>query len=155
MVRRIAVRAIVVRDGKLLCVRLKQYTGALSIATETEWWCLPGCGLEVSEPLQKGIERELIEETGIGPTIGNVLFIQQFATPDSDTEHLEFFFHVTNADDYTHIDLAKTSHGDAEIAEIAFVDPRTTNILPDFLRTEDIAARISDGTPKIVDRLPA
>ena len=92
MNRRVAVRAVAVHNGKLLCVRLKPYPGALSTSTEKVWWCLPGGGLDVGESLVKGVEREIIEETGVTPKVGALLYIQQFATPDTDTEHMEFFF---------------------------------------------------------------
>jgi 8-oxo-dGTP diphosphatase len=141
MKRRVSVRGIAVRDGKLLCVRLKPYHGAI----RGDFWCLPGGGLDEVEGLIKGIKREMLEETGVTPTIGALLYMQQFATPETDAEHLEFFFHIVNADDYLHIDLSKTTHGQEEIAEIGFVDPATTAILPKFLTTEDIPAKIAAG----------
>ena len=76
---------------------------------------------------------------------------------DGDREQLEFFFHVTNADDYETLDLASTSHGDIEVAECAFVDPKTTDIKPDFLTTIDIDAAIasSNSTRIAYDGKPA
>lgn len=142
MTRRISIRAIVLHDGKLLCVRLKQYDNNILKASE---WCLPGGGLDEGESLIAGVEREMIEETGVKPRIGELLYVQQFAYNDKD--YLEFFFHVTNADDYLDVDLSKTTHGAYEIAEIAFVDPATTNILPKFLTTEPLAEKASKPSP--------
>jgi uncharacterized protein with ACT and thioredoxin-like domain len=51
----------------------------------------------------------MIEETGIAPKIGKLLFIQQF--DDGEKEHLEFFFHIENVEDYEIVDLEATSHG--------------------------------------------
>jgi len=111
----------------------------------TESWCLPGGGLDEGESLLAGVEREMIEETGVEPKIGELLYVQQFAYNDKD--YLEFFFHVTNADDYVNVDLSKTTHGAHEIAEIAFVDPASTNILPKFLMTEPLAEKASKPSP--------
>lgn len=150
MNRRVAVRAIAMHDGKLLCVRLKRYEGALSTSPMDDWWCLPGGGLEAGEAVVDGITREMREETAIMPKVGGLLYVQQFATPKTQTEHLEFFFHVVNAEDYVHVDLSKTSHGAIEIAEIAFVDPAITNILPEFLRTENLPAKIAAHDPPTI-----
>lgn len=154
MNRRVAVRGISILNGKLLCVRLKPYEGALSTSGDKVWWCLPGGGLESSEPLVRGVRREFVEETGIEPNVGDLLYIQQFSTPDTDTEHLEFFFHITNPEAYLNVDLSKASHGFTEIAEIAYVDTKVTNVLPAFLKTENIKGRIiRKNNPKIFNFL--
>ena len=143
MSRRISVRAIVMHEGKLLCVRLNPYNEVS--ATMRESWCTPGGGLDEGESLLAGLQREMVEETGIPPQIGELLYVQQFAY--NNKEYLEFFFHVTNGADYLHVDLAGTSHGAAEIAEIAFVDPASTKILPTFLTTEPLAQKIAAPSP--------
>src|SRR6476620_9906846 len=111
--RRISVRAIALNEGKLLCCKLKPYKGSLQAEGSKNYWCLPGGGLDPGEALVDGMRREMVEETGIEPVIGNLLYIQQFSFKG--VEYLEFFFHITNAEDYLHIDLSKTSHGEAEI----------------------------------------
>ena len=48
---------------------------------------------------------------------------------------MEFFFHVTNTDDFKQtIDLAKTSHGH-ELMRAEFIDPEQNDLLPEFLQT--------------------
>lgn len=152
MTRRVSVRAIVVHKDKLLCVRLKPYNGVSALMADS--WCTPGGGLDEGEGLIDGIRREMIEETGIAPKVGGLLYIQQFATSHTSSEHLEFFFHITNATDYLDVDLGKTTHGATEIAEIAFVDPAKTPILPEFLTREDIPKKIAaNNSPKIFSYL--
>jgi ADP-ribose pyrophosphatase YjhB (NUDIX family) len=148
MSRRIAVRAVVLDgDGKLFCVRLKAHANH----ELGDFWCLPGGGLDDDESLLDGLRREMIEETAVEPGVGNLLYIQQYA--DADQEYLEFFFHVTNADDYKHkIDLASASHADDEIEEAAFVDPKNTYILPKFLTTEDLVAHVKNNAPTKIFR---
>ena len=89
--------------------------------------------------------REMIEETGVAPEIGNLLFIQQFM--DGEREQLEFFYHITNADDYEVLDLENTSHGAIEVESYGFIDPKTHDIKPTFLCKRDIAAAIADSCP--------
>lgn len=143
MNRRISVRGIALHDGKLLCVRLLPYNGSLQ-AVGGDYWCLPGGGLEDGESLLAGIEREMVEETGIKPVIGKLLFIQQFEFKGKDKEYLELFFHITNAEDYLNVDLSKTTHGEIELAEIGFIDPKAVRVLPTFLATEPLQ-KIADS----------
>jgi len=105
----------------------------------------------MGESLLDGLRREMIEETGIKPTIGKLLFIQQFTdtNPSSKhgmTEQLEFFFSVTNWQDYQHIDLEQTSHGVEEVAECGFVDSKTTRILPSYLTEVDLNWLVNEST---------
>jgi ADP-ribose pyrophosphatase YjhB (NUDIX family) len=145
MNRRISVRAVVLHEGKLLGVRLQPDPND---PTKGTYWCTPGGGLEDGEALLEGLHREMIEETGIAPEVGELLYIQQFNY--GDREYLEFFFHVTNSGDYLEIDLSKTSHGDLEIAEVAFVDPADSYVLPEFLTKEPLAAHAAGSKgPKI------
>lgn len=74
------------------------------------------------------------------------MYVQQFALENEGTEFLEFFFHVTNGEDYLNIDLSKTTHGEQEIAEIGFVDPRQSQVLPTFLATEPLAEKTQGPT---------
>jgi len=141
MTRRVAVRAIIMQDGKLLCVRLKAYQTAIA----GDFWCLPGGGVDDGEALLPALEREILEETGVKPQAGPLLYIQQFILDD--TDHLEFFFHVTNAQDFQNVDLSKTTHGATEIEELAFVDPASTHILPKFLTTEPLPQKLKIPGP--------
>ena len=140
MERRVAVRGIIVKNGALFCQCLKADDGA-----KKDFWCTPGGGLEAGESLHEGLTRELIEETGVTPIIEKLLFIQQYH--DEKREYLEFFFNVTNVDDFEDIDLASTTHGDKEIAEYGFVDLTQVNLLPVFLKDIDLAGCVQSDTP--------
>lgn len=139
--RRVNLRGIITKDGKLFCQKLNN---SHTLSTN-DYWCTPGGGIDFGESLHDGLTREMIEETGVKPEIGNLLFIQQFM--DGDREQLEFFFHIKNADDYQVLNLKDTSHGELEIAEYGFVDPITTAIKPDFLTEVDIEAAIAASQP--------
>ncbi|HET8669749.1 MAG TPA: NUDIX hydrolase [Candidatus Saccharimonadales bacterium] len=150
MTRRVTVRGVVLHEGKLLCVRLKPYKDHLK--RDNSYWCLPGGGLDEGEALIPGVEREMLEETGIEPVVGNLLYVQQFTHGDKD--YLEFFFHITNSEDYLNIDLSKTTHGLEEIEEIGFVDPTASHVLPEFLATESLEKiATADGPTRVISRL--
>ncbi len=145
--RRVCVRGIIYRHGELLCQVLKNSKG-----TAEDFWCTPGGGLEVGESLTDGLRREMIEETGIEPQIGNLLFVQQFADKwgDEVNEGLEFFFHIKNHEDYETINLGATSHGTIEVSRVAFVAPATHHVLPAFLSNVSIDDYISGALPPLI-----
>jgi 8-oxo-dGTP pyrophosphatase MutT (NUDIX family) len=148
--RRICVRGIIYKNGKLFCQELRNADGS-----GRGFWCTPGGGLELGESLTAGVRREIIEETGVTPVIGKLLFVQQYSegTPSDDhvvSEFLEFFFHIENPDDFDDIDLEATSHGMLEVSRCAFIDPAANTVLPKFLQTIDIEGYISSGRPVYV-----
>lgn len=141
MQRQIKVRAVILHGEKLFCVRHKDY----KTGTPKNFWSLPGGKIDPGENLVAALHREMIEETNVAPEIGNLLFIQQFTSQKQET--LEFFFHVANAGDYTNVNLASTTHGEAEIEEIKFINPREEIILPEFLSTEPLNDAIKYSLP--------
>ena len=145
MSRRIAVRGIIVKNGKLFVQTLKHKDDP------NAFWSTPGGGLDDKESVIDGLTREMIEETGKKPVIGNLLYVQQYH--DSEQEHMEFFFHIKNAEDYEEIDLAVTTHGMIEVAENGFLDPKTAKVFPLFLRERDIEADILGSSAVFFDYL--
>lgn len=135
--RRVTVRGIIIKDGKLFAQRLNKKDGGVN-----DYWCTPGGGLDDGESLLDGLTREIIEETGVAPVIGRLLFVQQYA--DDKREYLEFFFEITNADDYEQIDLHSTSHGAAEVAEYGFIDVAKERILPESLQKVNLDTLLND-----------
>lgn len=148
MIRRVTVRGIVFKDGKLLCAKLKPYRSI----KQTEFWCTPGGAVEIGESLYDGLVREMVEETGVKPEIGHLLYVQQYA--DSEEEQMEFFFYIKNAADYEAIDISKTTHGEVEIDQLDFIDPKEIVLLPKFLQTVNIEDNIkSNSYPQIFSYL--
>ncbi len=140
MNRRIAVRAVIVNDqGKMFAVRLFARDGS-----EKNWWCTIGGGVDLLESLQDAIAREIIEESGITPDVGPLLYVQQYS--DDSTDHAEFFFRVNNWQDFNSVDLSKTTHGMAEIVECGFIDVKALKTLPAFLQQVDLTV---DGPVQI------
>lgn len=97
------------------------------------------------------LERELIEELGVRPDIGNLLYIQQFKH-DTD-EYLDFFFNINNIQAFLEIDLSITSHAVQEIAEYGFKSPQEIDLLPLFLRQRNIEDDIIKGHTQVFSYL--
>ncbi|WIO45732.1 NUDIX domain-containing protein [Candidatus Southlakia epibionticum] len=143
--RRVNVRAIIYKNGKLLAVKHKHGEDI------SHYYAVPGGGLDPHESLVDGLARELREETGINAVIGNLLFIQQFPSAHAGyAEELEFFFTVKNPDDFTNIDLETTSHGAEELAVCEFVDPASVTLYPEFLQSIDLVDYINNDRPALV-----
>ncbi len=145
--RRINVRAIIWKDGKLLAVKHKSRHGNGVAA----YYAVPGGGLDPMESLTDCLKRELMEETGIEAVPGKLLFMQQFCSDRQGyDEELEFFFAVENPEDFVNIDLTKTTHGDIELAVCEYVDPSQVIIYPTLLQTIDIRRYIETSMPTLV-----
>ena len=147
MNRRVAVRGIIAHQGKLLCFQLKAYDGKPA----AEFWSTPGGGVQVGEALIPALEREMLEETGIKPVVGQLLYVQQFVWHD--LEQMEFFFLINNAADYLTIDPSKTSHGAVEVEKFEFVDAATEKVLPEFLQRESFENLAEAVAPKFFNYL--
>ena len=137
--RKTTSRGIIYRDGKLFLQKLKHSDGT------NDFWSTPGGKLDPGEAIVDGASRELVEETGVAPKVGRLLFVQQFM--DGDREFTEFFFLIENPQDYESIDLSATSHGELEIARYGFVDPKTEHVLPSFLSEIDIDDYVQNIKP--------
>lgn len=145
--RRVCVRGIIYKDGNILVQELINNKGE-----GRGFFCTPGGGVDPQEDLVSALRREMIEETGVAPVVGNLLFVQQFADTGNhgEDEQLEFFFAILNPDDYTQINLSQTTHGQAEMLSCEFVDQKTSNIYPTFLRDVDIDAYLAGAQPVLI-----
>lgn len=123
---RISVRAIIEYDGKFLLVKHR---------ASATFWCLPGGGIEPGENILSALEREMIEEIHVKPVIGNLIYIHQVKREDGYTSP-GLYFHVKNSKDYLNHDVASSTHGKHEIAEIDWFDITRVTVLPKFLASE-------------------
>lgn len=85
-------KAIIIRDGKLLALRMRDEKGP--------WYLLPGGGVEFGETLHEALRRECREELGVEPAeIGGLRFVREyisarheFADEEPDAHQVEYMF---------------------------------------------------------------
>lgn len=105
-------RAVIVDEGKLLVVKH---------AKDAAFVALPGGHLEWGEDIKEGLCREIVEELGITPKIGRLLYVNNFIQGKR-KQSVEFFFEVLNSDEYKDIKYARGTHAN-EISEIYWAKP--------------------------------
>ena len=83
---RMAVRAIIVQDGRVLLVNAWR-DGRHGLM------CAPGGGAEAGSSLPENLAREVYEETGLQVDVGAPVLINEFHDPKSGYHQVEVFFH--------------------------------------------------------------
>ena len=116
-------RAIIVHEGKLLVVRHQQ---------DSDYVALPGGHLEQGEDVKECIGREIMEELGIEPEIGRLLYVHTFKNKNAESrQEVEFFFEVKNSEKYIDCKNLSGSHT-FEISEIFWAgSSNNVKILPE------------------------
>jgi 8-oxo-dGTP diphosphatase len=84
---RLAVRGIVMREGRLLLVNA--WKGKDHI------WCAPGGGVEPHNSLPDNLAREIHEETGLTVRVGAPCLVNEFHDPDHDFHQVDVYFRCT------------------------------------------------------------
>lgn len=82
---RLAVRAVIVEDGRLLLVNA--WPGG-----QSDLMCAPGGGVEPHSALPDNLKREVFEETGLWIAVGPVCLVNEFHDPKSAFHQVEVFF---------------------------------------------------------------
>jgi ADP-ribose pyrophosphatase YjhB (NUDIX family) len=82
---RLATRAIIVEDGRLLLVNA--YPG-----NRSDLWGAPGGGAEPGLSLPENLRREVFEETGLAVEVGPLALVNEFHDPESGFHQVDLFF---------------------------------------------------------------
>ena len=86
---------------------------------KNDFYCLPGWKVEEWEMMKQWFEREIFEELWVRPEVWQLVHIQEFIYKEQ--TNLEFWYLITNPEDFKNIDLSKTSHS-FEIGNCGFYD---------------------------------
>jgi ADP-ribose pyrophosphatase YjhB (NUDIX family) len=81
---RLAVRAVLVRDNRLLLVN--------AWGGRDDLWCAPGGGVDPHASLPDNLHREIMEETGLKIAIGEVCLVNEFNDVDRDYHQVDVYF---------------------------------------------------------------
>lgn len=84
---RLAVRAVILRDDKLLLVNA--WKG------RTHLWTCPGGGVEVHQSLPDNLAREVHEETGLTVAVHDPCLVNEFHDPKGTFHQVDLYFRCT------------------------------------------------------------
>ena len=89
----VGIGAVVIHEGRVLLVRR-------GVAPSRGLWAVPGGALELGETLQRGAEREILEETGVAIRAREPVYAFDFFERDGDGRIRFHFVIVDVAADY-------------------------------------------------------
>ena len=87
---RIAVRALILRDQRLLLVNA--YSDG-----QSDLWCAPGGGVDAHRSLPDNLVREVEEETGLTVTVGAPALVNEFHDPERGFHQVDVYFRCSAA----------------------------------------------------------
>lgn len=87
---RIAVRALILRDQRLLLVNA--YPNG-----QSDLWCAPGGGVDAHRSLPDNLIREVREETGLTVTVGAPALVNEFHDPERGFHQVDVYFRCSAA----------------------------------------------------------
>lgn len=104
-------RGIIVDGDKMLLVENKK--------NENNFYCTAGGKMEFGEDPKQTLKREIIEELGVEPEIGRLLYINTYN--DGEAQAVDFLYEVLNVTDYKDIEKLKGTHGH-ELSKIVWLN---------------------------------
>jgi len=134
-----AVRALIIRDGRILLLRKEGLRG--------ERFALPGGAQDLGETLEQALNRECQEEIGTGVRIIDLVHIADYfkareTTPPSTRHLVEFLFTCRVADDYT---PRNGHHPDKHQVEVVWAELDVLERMPLFPVSLASHIRLLDG----------
>lgn len=120
------VSGILIRDGKILCVKINN----------NKFYCLPGGHVELNEDTTVAIIREFKEETGIDVCIKKLLYVaENFFESNKIKCHELGFYYLIDTDDNININDFNKKEDDGTYLEFRWLAiSNLDNFKPDFLK---------------------
>jgi ADP-ribose pyrophosphatase YjhB (NUDIX family) len=132
-------RAVIVHEGKLLVVH---HPGR-------DFHALPGGHVDSGENPKECMERELVEELGIRPVVGRLLYVYTYINKEG-VHSVEFFFEIKNSVDYLlHENMEKTHAHEIDEVRWAGTD-EVVRILPPEFFEEFKSGRVFDDSVRFL-----
>jgi 8-oxo-dGTP diphosphatase len=139
---RVGVGAVVMREGRVLLVR-RGGSPARGL------WAIPGGGLRLGETLQRGAERELLEETGIVIRAGAPIFICDSLEKD-DAGRFRFHYVVV---DLEAVYLSGEVKASDDALEARWISPAEVAKLPVTKTTLKLLRQVGFISPMIPEEV--
>lgn len=114
---RTSAKALIIKDGKMLAIKLKDEDG--------EFYIMPGGGQDSEELLSSAVCREVAEETGILTECKELLFVIEGLHGES-FHRIDMVFHC----DYIGLIPDASLHGDTNQVGYDWLDVKTLNTTP-------------------------
>ena len=131
---------MIVYEGRLLAVRHSH---------DTPYLVLPGGHIDFGENPEECLHREMVEELGVEPVIGRLLYVNTFVDK-RERQSIDFFFEVTNAEAFLNHHENDRSHAH-ELAEVLWVSPTDdVRILPEKFATDFKSGNFLSDTPRFI-----
>lgn len=130
-----SIKALIVENGKLLFIKMKDSKCA------EPFYILPGGGQEHSETFMNALKRECLEELGAQVAVRDFAFIREYIGANHDFKDKHTGFHQVEymffCELITPIDFTKATEMDKEqvgIQWISFAELQRKNIYPQVLK---------------------
>lgn len=130
-------RGIILDEGELLIVT---HPGA-------NYYALPGGKLEYGEDVISCMKREMLEELGIEPEIGRLVYVNNFTT---DRHTTEFLFEILNAKEYRDYESKVRTHA-FELAGLKWIkSTEASELLPKRVAEDFAQGTLLQNCPKFI-----
>jgi len=114
MEHRIRAAGILIRDGAMLLLRVKDFSG--------EYWVPPGGGMESGDQSSRAcVIREFKEEAGIDVQAEELICVREFLETHTGRYHAEFFYLITSFLGTPHLENLKGLNDEDYIKAVEWV----------------------------------